>query len=210
MTKRAPGKPRTGLPGAPYRLIGIVGCVILAAAVIFPSRSLGEQAVFGAGHLWGDAGTRLSSDASWFVDEWEMVQHAIFVGCVVTSLALIATGKRGVAEFLAALFGLLLLADVFRTLVAEGVGWVKMAKPFFWVVSALVVALPIALRTVPALKAPARRRRRSSHASSGRGSHRVSGVPRSSSRPAERESVPTQADEEAPHSEAGARTPTNS
>lgn len=136
------------------RSASAITVLLLVAAIVWPTHQLGNTAVFGEAYLWGESSIRTNTGTSivWFVDGWEVVQHAVFA--CTWAVALVAVAKPRVLVASGSLLAALVALDLTRAIKVDSSNWVGTTSPLFWIIIAWVLMLCTALVALRKLRTP--------------------------------------------------------
>lgn len=134
-----------------YRWAPLLGLVVLGCSIFLPTRELGDTAVFGRAYLWGESSLRTfpAAGASWFVDELEKAQIALFIFSVLT--AVWTLWRERLIPLFCGLFSTVTILDVVRGVQVDGSAWADLTLHFGWVTMAAALSLSglVMVRTRP-------------------------------------------------------------
>lgn len=115
------------------RAYAAITLALMILCLLTPTHALGDTAVFGDAFLWGESSSRCNQGRAirWFVDDWEVLQHALFGVVVVGAAAALLTGEGQSA--IAVPLALLLALDLRRSIDVDGARWWALTSGAFWV-----------------------------------------------------------------------------
>jgi len=121
------------------RALAAVTLALLSLALVSPTHKLGDTAVYGDAYLWGESSIRVhqATTIAWFVDRWEVAQHALFALAAIACIVVLISG-RCLALAALALAALAALATQ-RAVTGDGI-----SLPFFLMHIAWTLAITVA------------------------------------------------------------------